>query len=79
MWDTNFWMLVTDLNIFATPTQRSNFCHQHPKFLLSLLSQCYFRVTLSGLSKTISQMSHNRNTSVYSRQSNIQSNVAQLR
>merc|ERR1711990_605997 len=37
------------------------------------------RVTLSGLSKTISQMSHNRNTSVYSRQSNIQSNVAQLR
>ena len=39
----------------------------------------YIRVTLSGLSKTISQMNHNRNTSVYSRQSNIQSNVAQLR
>ena len=65
-------MLVTKLWVTTLVTNiRYLWCHY---FLTE-----YIRVTLSGLSKTISQMNHNRNTSVYSRQSNIQSNVAQLR
>ena len=55
-----------------------NLCWRQHMLVTKFVTK-YLRVTLSGLSKTLSQMNHNRNTSVYSRQSNLQSDVTKLR